>query len=148
MFSVHYAYHRGHPLDWTHYTHYVKLLFPGLHRTPNPEYHLKYNHAVGEVCLLSRSVMSSSLRPHGPSPTRLLCSWDFSTQEYWSGLPFPTPGELPNPGTEPVSLGFPAWAGGIFTTAPPGKPSEEYLSIIYSQTSKEQGLILVIAFNL
>ena len=43
----------------------------------------------------------------------------FSRQENWSGLPFPSPGDLPNPGTEPVS---PALAGGFFTTEPPGKP--------------------------
>ena len=42
-----------------------------------------------------------------------------SRQEYWSGLPFPTPGGLSNPGTEPAS---PALAGGFSTTAPPGKP--------------------------
>ena len=148
MFSVYYTYHRDHPLDWIYYTHYVKLLVPGLHKTPNPEYHLKYNHSVGGICVLSHSVMSNSLRPHGPQPARLLCSWDFSRQEYWSGLPFPTPGELHNPWIEPVSLGSPALAGRIFTTAPPGKPSEKYLFIIYSQDSKEQGLILVIAFNL
>ena len=29
---------------------------------------------------------------------------EFSRQEYWSGLPFPTPGDLPHPGTEPMSL--------------------------------------------
>ena len=43
-------------------------------------------------------------------------------QDYWSGLPFPTPGDLPNPGIEPVSVGSPALAGGFFTTVPPGKP--------------------------
>ena len=43
----------------------------------------------------------------------------FSRQEYWSGLPFPSPGDLPDPGTEPRS---PALAGGFFTTEPPGKP--------------------------
>ena len=37
-------------------------------------------------------------------------------QEYWSGLPFPSPGDLPNPGTEPVSLRL--LAGGFFTTSP------------------------------
>ena len=42
-------------------------------------------------------------------------------QEYWSGLPFPTSGHLPNPGIESVSL-VSALAGGFFTTAPPGKP--------------------------
>ena len=41
----------------------------------------------------------------------------FSTQEYWSGLPCPSPGELPNPGIEPTSLTSPALAGGFFTTS-------------------------------
>ena len=40
-------------------------------------------------------------------------------QEYWSGLPFPPPGDLPDPGIEPVS---PALAGGFFIIEPPGKP--------------------------
>ena len=42
-------------------------------------------------------------------------------QEYWSGLPFLTPGNLSDAGTEPTSLASPALAGGFFTTAPPGK---------------------------
>ena len=37
-------------------------------------------------------------------------------------LPFPPPGNLPNPGIKPMSLSSPAWAGGFFTIAPPGKP--------------------------
>ena len=41
-----------------------------------------------------------------------------SRQEYWSGLPFPSPGALPDPGIE---LAAPALAGGFFTTEPPGK---------------------------
>ena len=41
----------------------------------------------------------------------------FSRQEYWSGLPCPPPGDLPNPGIEPVSLTSPALAGGLFTTS-------------------------------
>jgi len=40
-------------------------------------------------------------------------------QEYWSGLPFPSPGDLPDPGIKPVS---PALIGRFFTTDPPGKP--------------------------
>ena len=39
----------------------------------------------------SRSVVSNSLWPYGLKPTRLLCPWGFSRQEYWSGLPFPSP---------------------------------------------------------
>ena len=45
-------------------------------------------------------------------------STGFPRQEYWSGLPFPSPGHLLNPGIEPVS---PALAGRFFTTVPPGK---------------------------
>ena len=43
-------------------------------------------------------------------------SMGFSRQKYWSGLPFPTPGDLSNPGIEPVSLVSPALAAGFFTT--------------------------------
>ena len=47
----------------------------------------------------------------------------FPRQEYWSGLPFPFAGDLPDPGTEPMS---PATAGGFFTTEPPSK-SDRYI---------------------
>ena len=43
---------------------------------------------------------------------------EFFRQEYWSGLPLPTPGDLPNPETEPRSLASPALAGRFFTTEP------------------------------
>ena len=41
----------------------------------------------------------------------------FSRQEYWSGLPYPPPGDLPNPGIETASLMSPVLAGGFFTTS-------------------------------
>ena len=44
---------------------------------------------------------------------------EFPRKEYWSGLPFPSPGHLPNVGLEPAS---PASAGGFFATVLPGKP--------------------------
>ena len=44
-------------------------------------------------------------------------SMGFSRQEHWSGFPFPSPGDLPNPGIEPTSLTSPALAGGFFTTS-------------------------------
>ena len=44
---------------------------------------------------------------------------EFPQQEYWGGLPFPPPGNLPDPGIEPESL---ALADGVFTTEPPGRP--------------------------
>ena len=48
----------------------------------------------------------------------------FSQKEYWSGLPFPTPGHLPNPGIKPMS---PALAGRFLTSAPPRKPYNRIL---------------------
>ena len=57
-------------------------------------------------------------------------SMGFSRQEYWSGLPFPTPGELSNPGIEPMSLASPASAGRFFTTVPSGKPLKCTLFIL------------------
>ena len=54
-------------------------------------------------------------------------SMEFSRQENWSGLPFPTPGDLPDPGIEPMSLASPALAGRFFTTAPPEKPNNSHV---------------------
>ena len=48
-----------------------------------------------------------------------LLSMGFHRQEYWSGLPFPSPGDLPNPGIKPIS---PALTGRFFTTEPQEKP--------------------------
>ena len=48
-----------------------------------------------------------------------LLSMEFSKQEYWRGLSFPTPGDLPDPGIEPGSLVSPALANGFFTNVPP-----------------------------
>ena len=49
-------------------------------------------------------------------------SMEFSRQEYWSGLPIPSLGDLPNIWIEPMSLAFPALVGVFFTTEPRGKP--------------------------
>ena len=62
--------------------------------------------------MLSHSVMSDSLWPHGLQLTRLLCPWGFSRPECWSGLPYPPPGDVPNPGMRPKS---PRTAGKFFT---------------------------------
>jgi len=55
-------------------------------------------------------------------------SMGFSRQEYWSGLPCPSPGDLPGPGIEPVSPGFPALAGRFFTTSTTGKSKQLYFN--------------------
>ena len=49
-------------------------------------------------------------------------SMEFSHQEYWSGLPFPSPGDLPNLGIEPMSPGVPELASRFLTPEPPRKP--------------------------
>ena len=49
----------------------------------------------------------------------------FPSQEYWNGLPLPSPGDLSDPGIKPVC---PALAAGFsFTTEPPGKPFYKYI---------------------
>ena len=50
----------------------------------------------------------------------------FSRQEYWSGLPLPSPGDLPNPGIKP---GSPAFQADALTSEPPGKPYK-YFTIV------------------
>ena len=65
------------------------------------------------------SVVSDSLWPHAHQAPLFT---GFPRQEYWSGLPFPPPRDLPDPGTEPRSPAPPALAGRSFTTLPPGKP--------------------------
>ena len=72
------------------------------------------------TCVLRLSITSDILQPHG---LYIACqaplSVEFSQQEYQSGLSFPSPGDLLDPGLKPTS---PALAGGFFTTEPQGKP--------------------------
>ena len=77
----------------------------------------------GGVCVLVGAVAKSCLtlrNPMGYNPSDSSVQ-GFSKQGYWSGLPFPSPGDLPNAGTEPTFPGFPASADGFFTTEPCGK---------------------------
>ena len=74
---------------------------------------------TGCCCPVSRSVVSDSLQPHGAHPAPL--SMAFSRQEYWSGLPFPAPGDLPDPGIEPRS---PVLQADSLPSELPGKPND------------------------
>ena len=58
-----------------------------------------------------------SLGPHGQRMR-------FPRQEYWTGLPFPLPGNLPDPGMKPASLGSPIVAGRFLTTSAPSGVEE------------------------
>ena len=64
--------------------------------------------------MLSCSVVSDSVQPLWTVARQDPLSMGFSRQEYWSGLPFPSPGDLPNPGIKPASFVSPAWAGRFF----------------------------------
>ena len=69
-------------------------------------------------------------------------SMGLSRQEYWSGLPFPLPGDLPDSWMKPWSPVSPALSGGFFTTEPPGKPVSEHTYIYFlalaAERAKEQ----------
>ena len=75
--------------------------------------------------MLSCSVVSDSLQPRGLQPTRLLCPWGFSRQEYWSGLPYPPLGGPPNPGIESGSSTLQADS---LPSEPSGKPPQNNYS--------------------
>ena len=71
--------------------------------------------------LFSLKVMSKFFATPWTVARQTPLSMGFSTQEYQSGLPFPSPGDLYNPGIKSAS---PALVGYFFTTEPPGKPAK------------------------
>ena len=86
----------------TFYTEYLEMLF------------LKYEFLLFvRVCVLS---------PVQPLASQAPLSMGFPRQECWSGLPFLPPRDLPDPGTEPMSVTYLALTGVFFTTGLPGKP--------------------------
>ena len=72
------------------------------------------------MCLDAQSCLTF-LRPNIVA-CQVPLSMEVSRQEYWRGLLFPTPGDIPDPGIKPVSLVFPALAGRSFKSVPPGEP--------------------------
>ena len=70
------------------------------------------------VCLVAQLCLTLC-DPHGLQPTRLLCPWEFSRQEYWSVLPQPPPRDLFNSGIE---RRFPALQAYSLPSEPQGKP--------------------------
>ena len=77
------------------------------------------------MCVRAYLVVSDSATPWTVAYQAPL-SMGFPRQDYWSGLPFPFPGDCPKPGTEPTP---PALAGRFFTTVPPGKPHSIHIYV-------------------
>ena len=82
-------------------------------------------HMCVHECLLSCVSLIATL---GTVACQAPLSIEFSRQEYPSGLPFPPPGDIPNPVIELASPLSPALATGLFTNEPPGKP----IAVLYS----------------
>ena len=69
------------------------------------------------VCVCAGSVMSNSFATAWTVAHQAPLSVEFFRQEYWSGLSFPSPGDLPDPGIKPLFPVSLALAGGFFTTS-------------------------------
>ena len=81
------------------------------------------------MCALSCTVMSDSLWPPWTSACQTPLSVGFSRQGYWSELPFPTQGDLPDPGIEPVSPVSSALAGRLFPLSHLGNLEIKYANL-------------------
>ena len=88
---------------------------------------------------VSCSVVSNSVTPWTIAH-QIPLSMGFSRQEYWSGLPCPSPGDLPDPGTEPGSSILQADS---LLSEPPGKPS-----VFFYGTKNREGIEEGTAFDL
>ena len=124
---------------------FVKFYCSSVHVGRREEHKTRPSLWYLSVHVLSTSVMSNSLWSHGPQPAKLLqgecihakllscvqlfvtlwtvahqapLSMGFSRQEYWIGLPCPSPGDLPDSGIE---LGSPALQADFLPSEPPGK---------------------------
>ena len=111
-----------HSLHWTHVLRDTQVSAPTSH---SEEHHCRSCQTGGSclwICMLScfscvqLCMAPWSIAHQAPLPT------GFLQQESWSGLPFPPPGDLPDPGIKPSSPVSPALPGRFFTPEPPGKP--------------------------
>ena len=97
----------------------------------------KLANTVEQLCI-NCSVMFNSVMPR-TAACQLPPSIGFPRQEYWSGWPFPSPGYLPNPGTE---SGCPALQADSLLSEPPGKPCKASISQL-----KKKNVSLTVSFR-
>ena len=103
---IHYRFYHTHDIQ-----SYPSLYPPG-HQLLKVK---RYVVLISENESVHISVLFDSLRPHGLNPLFM----EFSRQEYWSGLPCPFPGDLPDPG---IKSGSPALQADCLPSEPPGRP--------------------------
>ena len=104
-------------MEFSRQEYWSGLPFPSPEDLPDPEIK-PWSPALFSSVQFSRSVVSDFATPWTEAH-QALQSMGFSRQEYWSGLPFPSLGDLPDPGTKPGSPTL--WAVSL-PSEPPGKP--------------------------
>ena len=94
--------------------------------------------------------MSGTLRPYELQPTTLILSLGFSSQKYWSGLPFLHLVDLPNPRIEPASPESPALAGGFFATSATWEAHSllPHFLQLYQKVLSSISIFIIVKFNL
>ena len=97
-----------------------------------------------KLCVCAHLVVCRSLLPHG---LYVACqaplSKTFSKEEYWSGLSFPTPGDLPHPGILPL-LHLLHWQADYLPLAPPGKPQQQICMQVLENIWKESKELMLL----
>ena len=126
--SVMYVCMYTHTHTHTHTHTLFKILFPCSSLQSIQKSSICYMVGPYHVSVLSLLV-TSDFASHWTVACQAPLSMEFFRQEYWSGLPFPSPGDLHKPGTKPMSLSSSVFVGGFFTTVPPGKSRS--LLVIY-----------------
>ena len=122
--------------DFKSFSHFKPVNGKSTSSTPKT----KMSVSVSELCCSVPQLWPTLCNPmavarqlHYPMDNPL--SMGFPRQEYWSGLPYPLPGDLPDPGIELPSLLSPALVEGFFTTEPPGNPKTKISLVKFSALS-------------
>ena len=126
-------------LSWSHKIHrHIQLGIRNIHIAGENTKMMPFeNMEINHHCALLCSVISHAQLFMTPWTVKLLCPWGFSRQEYWSGLPYPPPGGLPNSGIE---LGSPALQADSLPAKLPGKHIYTYVYICTEKQRSQRSL--------
>ena len=116
--------HWGWVLFWLIVFNFCARHFTHIHTPPPPLIFTRSQRSKCDYCCCCLVAKSDSLATAWTVSRQVPLSMGFSRQEYWRGLPFPTPGNLSDPRIKPTSLETPALAGRFFIIESPGKPDK------------------------